>query len=100
MQFLSREDIINDLQQSFQNYIDKYGLDDIGIYEEEGPGNQYFIGFTAKKAGRTYHIHAPFIKNQNGELSPSQSDWTIETDEPEGEDYHGFHDPESAFSEI
>lgn len=100
MQFLSRDEIINDLQQSFQTYINKYGLDDIGIFEEEGPGNQYFIGFTAKKAGRTYHIHAPFIKNQNGELTPSQNDWTIESDEPEGKDLHGFNDVESALSEI
>ncbi|MEW8986863.1 MAG: DUF5634 family protein [Bacillus sp. (in: firmicutes)] len=45
-------------------------------------------------------MHAPFLKNHNGELAPAQADWTIETDEPEGEDYHGFHDPESALSEI
>lgn len=100
MQFLSRDDIINDLQQSFQTYINKYGLDDIGIFEEEGQGNQYYIGFTAKKSGRTYHIHAPFIKNQNGELTPSQNDWTIESDEPDRKDLHGFNDVESALSEL
>jgi hypothetical protein len=100
MEFLSREHIINDLQGSFQAYIDQYGLDDIGIFEEEGSGNQYFIGYTVKKDGKTYHIHAPFIKNENGELTPIHNDWTIESDEPNRDELSGYHDLDSALREI
>lgn len=44
MEFLPREQIINTLQEPLQSYIDKYGIDDIGIFEEEGQGNQYYLG--------------------------------------------------------
>ena len=100
MEYLTREQIINDLQQSYQPYIDKFGIEDIGIFEEEGQDDQYYIGYTARKEGKTYHIHTPFKKNDKGELTPIKSEWTIESDEPERKDIHGFRDIESALREI
>ncbi|WP_338451080.1 DUF5634 family protein [Niallia oryzisoli] len=100
MEYLTREQIINDLQQSFQPYIDKFDIEDIGIFEEEGQDDQYFIGYTARKEGKTYHIHTPFKKNNHGELTPIKNEWTIESDEPEREDIRGFKDVESALREI
>ena len=100
MEFLSREQIINELQQSFQNYITQYNIDDIGIFEEEGQNNRYYIGYTVNKGGKTYHIHSPYLKNSQGELSPVENQWTVETDHPQTEDLKGYHDLESVFREI
>ncbi|GLB59902.1 hypothetical protein NCCP133_20340 [Cytobacillus sp. NCCP-133] len=86
MEFLPREQIINLLQEPFQLYIDKYGIDDIGIFEEEGQNNQYYLGYTVKKAGKTYHIHSPFIKDDHGGLASAENEWILESDEPKGED--------------
>lgn len=100
MEFLPREQIINELQEPLQSYIEKYGIDDIGIFEEEGQGGHYYFGYTAKKGEKTYHIHAPFRKNDNGELTPIKNEWVIETDDPGVKDRRGFNDLESAFREI
>jgi len=100
MEYLTREQIINDLQQSYQPYMDKFDIEDIGIFEEEGQDDQYYIGYTARKEGKTYHIHTPFKKNHRGELTPIKNEWTIESDEPQREDLHGFRDIESALREI
>ena len=100
MEFLSREQIINDLQQSFQPYIEKFGIEGIGIFEEEGQDDRYYLGYTARKEGKTYHIHTPFIKNNNGDLTPIKNEWTVETDEPQEDDLRGYSDVESAFRQI
>lgn len=100
MEFLPREQIINALQEAFQSYIDKYGIDDIGIFEEEGQNNQYYLGYTVKKAEKTYHIHSPYIKDDNGGLAPAENEWTVESDEPKGKDRRGFTNLEQAFKEI
>lgn len=100
MDFSSREQIINHLQQSFQIYLNQFEIDDIGIFEEEGQGDQYFLGYTIKKNEKTYHIHTPYIKNHSGALAPSEKGWIVETDNPQGEDLRGFQDIESAFQQI
>jgi len=100
MVFLSREQIINELEQSFQLYIEKFGIENIGIFEEEGQGDRYYLGYTAKKDGKTYHIHIPYTKNKNGDLSPINNEWTVESDEPEGEDLKGYDNLESVFREM
>lgn len=100
MEFLSREQIINDLQQTFQTYIAKFGIDDIGVFEEEGQDDRYYVGYTAKKEGKTYHIHTPYLKNNDGGLAPIKNEWTVETDDPEKKDLRGFDNIESAFQEI
>ncbi|QED48060.1 DUF5634 family protein [Cytobacillus dafuensis] len=100
MEFLTREQIINDLQKPFQSYLDRFGIEDIGIFEEEGQGDIYYMGYTVKKDGKTYHIHCPFKKNNNGGLTPMKNEWTVETDEPQKEDLEGYHDIESVFREI
>jgi hypothetical protein len=100
MEFLPREQIINELQQSFQSYIEKFDLDGIGIFEEEGVDDHYFIGYTINKAGKTYFVHSPYRKNEAGGLTPIDQEWTLETDEPQKEDKNGFHDLESVLRTI
>lgn len=100
MEFLPRDQIMNELKQAFPSYIDKFGIDAIGIFEEEGPDDKYYLGYTVTKQGKTYHIHTPYIKNNTGDLASLEEEWTIETDDPEKNDHHGYSDLESIFREI
>lgn len=49
MEFLPREQVIRELQEPFHLYIDKYGIDDIGVFEEEGQDHHCYMGYTVKK---------------------------------------------------
>lgn len=55
---------------------------------------------TVKKDGKTFHIHIPYIKNNNGELAPINKEWTVESDDPKRDDVRGYKDLESIFREI
>jgi hypothetical protein len=98
MKFNSREDILQNLQASFQTMMDKYDLDDIGIYEEEGPENRYFIGYTVRTDGKVYMINGPYVKNEKEELAVQEETWTIQTDE--GEESEGYKNLEEVFLHI
>lgn len=100
MEYLSRAQIINDLQKPFQTYLEQYEIDEIGIYEEDGQEGIYHIGYTVTKDGKTYHIHSSFRKNENEFLAPLNNLWTLETDEPSGDDRTGYRDVESVFQKI
>ncbi|WP_075980600.1 DUF5634 family protein [Bacillus massilinigeriensis] len=100
MGFSSREQIINKLKEQLEAYIQKYDLDDIGIFEEQGKDEEYFVGYTIKKNGKTYHLHTPYKKSDDNELVPTNKEWIIETDDPQGEDLRGYHDIENALSEL
>ena len=100
MESSSREQIIKSLQQPFQFYIDHFGIDNIGIFEEEGQAEVYYLGYTVSKNGKTYHIHTPYKKNNSGGLTPIDTEWTLETDDPEGNDLQGYQNLESAFRDI
>jgi Family of unknown function (DUF5634) len=62
LEFLSREEILNDYHRTLHSMMKKYDLDDIGIYEEEGPGNEYYFGYTIRKNGSVYIINLPYKK--------------------------------------
>ncbi len=100
MKYNSREQIINELQQQFQFYLEKFNIDNIGVFEEEGQADLYYLGYTVTKNGKTYHIHTPYKKSNNGDLAPIDSEWTLETDDPIGNDLQGYENLESAFQEI
>jgi hypothetical protein len=96
----TREQIIKSLQQPFQFYIDHFGIDNIGIFEEEGQADLYYLGYTVTKNGKTYHIHTPYKKNDNGRLIHIDTEWTLETDDPQENDLQGYQNLESVFREI
>ncbi|MED3553167.1 DUF5634 family protein [Cytobacillus praedii] len=100
MESLPREQLITNMQNSFQTYINQYGVDHIGIFEEEGQDDYYYLGYTVKKAGKTYHIHSPYRKDSHGDLSPIVNEWTIESDEPQKQDLKGYHSLDSALRDI
>ena len=100
MDYLSREQIMNELQQSFQPYLNMYGIEDIGIFEEEGQDDRYYLGYTTRKGGKTHHIHLPFQKNNDGGLAPIDSKWMVESDNPLEKDLKEFEDLDHVFREI
>lgn len=100
MDFLPREQILRELQHASNEYMEKYNLNDIGIFEEQGQDKQYYLGYTVKKGDKAYHIHTPFLKNDRGELAPASKDWVLESDDPQKEDLRGYPDLESVLREI
>ncbi|MGM0846225.1 MAG: DUF5634 family protein [Bacillota bacterium] len=100
MAFLSREQLINDLQTSFPSLLEEYRLEDIGIFEEEGQKDQYYLGYTVKKDGKVYMIHLPYRKDHDGGLEPASEEWTIESDDPGAVDTSGFGSMQAALKEL
>jgi len=100
METFTRDEIINELKQNFKAYIEHHDIDDIGIFEEEGSGENYYMGYTVNKEGKTYHIHTPYQKNNHGGLTPVHKEWTVESDEPTKADKKGYHDLESVFRDL
>lgn len=100
LEYLSRTQIINELQKPFQTYLEQYEIDEIGIYEEAGQEGIYHMGYTVTKDGKTYHIHTSFQKNKDEFLAPLDDLWTLETDEPTEDDRTGYRDLVSVFRKI
>lgn len=100
MDYRSREQIINELQQSFQSYLNKYEIETIGIFEEEGQDDRYYLGYTTRKDGKTHHIHMPFQKGNDGGLALLDRKWTVESDNPQEKDLKNFEDLDHVFREI
>ncbi|MDL4840707.1 DUF5634 family protein [Aquibacillus rhizosphaerae] len=100
MQYKAREELITNLQETFQSLMETYDLDEIGMFEEEGPENQYFIGYTIKKDDKAYMIHQQFNKNDSDKLALIEEKWAIETDEPQQLDKHNFMSLDEAFNKI
>lgn len=97
MDFLPREQIIQEMTGALQEMINVYQLEEAGIFEEEGEGDSYYVGYTVRKNGDIYMIHKPFMKNEAGQLAPQKLEWVVETDE---EDYHKYQSLDDVFSAI
>ncbi|RBW71031.1 DUF5634 family protein [Bacillus taeanensis] len=78
MDFLSREEVISGMNHSLEPMLERYKLDEVGIYEEEGEGETYYMGYTIKKDNKVFMVHLPYEKNQQGELAVKDSNWTIQ----------------------
>ncbi|MCA1029736.1 DUF5634 family protein [Bacillus timonensis] len=97
MTFESRNDILQSMIESLHPLLDQYDLDDIGIYEEEGEGDEYYMGYTFRKNGKVFMINMPYVKNRHGELAPKQQEWTIQEKEGEAK---GFQSLDEAFHTV
>jgi hypothetical protein len=100
MAFLSREQLINELQTAFPSLMEEYNLEDIGIFEEEGQKDEYYLGYTVRKDGKAYMLHLPYKKDHDGGLEPSSNQWTIESDDPDTVDTTGYDSMDSALRGI
>ena len=100
MEYTNRDEVIKNLQQAFQPLISKYDIEDIGVFEEQGEKNQYHLGYTIRRDGKTYMVHTPYLKNEIGQLSASNSEWTVETDEPNSKDVNGYKELDDALRSL
>ncbi|WP_053218254.1 DUF5634 family protein [Virgibacillus senegalensis] len=94
------DQIRGDLQDSFRPLMEKYNIDDIGTFEEEGAEDDYYIGYTVRKNGRIYMVHMPFKKTGEGQLALAKQEWTVETDDPTDEDISGFPTIDAVFEHL
>jgi hypothetical protein len=97
MESIQREAILNEMNQSLNQMLEKYDLDDVGIFQEEGEGNTFYLGYTVRKNGEVYMIHQAFTKNENGNLSPAEQSWVIESDDG---DSRGYESLDAVFSHL
>ncbi|MBS4172753.1 DUF5634 family protein [Bacillus sp. FJAT-49736] len=97
MEYIQYDEIKNDMNQELHHLMAKYDLEDIGIYEEEGAGDTYYLGYTVRKDGKIYMVNMPYKKNHEGRLALEQQEWTIQEEEGESKGYHSL---EEVFSHI
>lgn len=97
MDFVNRETIITNMTEEFKPLMERYNIDDIGVYEEEGPHNQYYIGYTVKKDGHVFMINMPYKKNNEDMLAIDKQEWTIQS---EGNEFKGFHSLDDVFEKV
>ncbi|CDQ20598.1 hypothetical protein SAMN05192559_105133 [Halobacillus karajensis] len=100
MESVPVEQLISDLENSFRPLMEKNNLDDIGIFEEEGQGDYYHLGYTVKKNERVYMVHLPFIKSEDGHLTLDKQEWIVETDDPNAVDLKGFDKIDDVFQSL
>ncbi|WP_077625162.1 DUF5634 family protein [Sediminibacillus massiliensis] len=100
MEYIPREQLISDLQDSFKPIMEKYHVDDIGVFEEEGQDDYYYAGYTVRKNGKVYMVHLPFRKNEQGHLAPAKEKWTVETDDADDRDMSGHDNLDDVFQEL
>lgn len=98
MEFLSRESVLQELNDSLEQMMTKYNLDDVGIYEEEGANEEFFLGFTVRKNGKVYMINEPYVKDEKGNIAIKEKTWTIQTDQ--GKEAKGFDSLDEVFQHI
>lgn len=100
LEYGTREEIMNTLQQSFHSLMDTYKLEDIGLFEEQGPNGEYYMGYTINQNGGTYMLHQTYKTNYDGQFGLINKEWTIETDEPNFDDKKGYGSIEEAFQQL
>ncbi|MFD1738778.1 DUF5634 family protein [Bacillus salitolerans] len=98
MNFTPREEIMNYFVHSLESVMDKYDLDDIGIYEEEGAGSHYYMGYTVRKGDKVYMINQPYVKNDQKHLAIEHEEWTIQSDD--GKEVKGIATLDEVFHQI
>ncbi|MGE8203923.1 DUF5634 family protein [Heyndrickxia sp. NPDC080065] len=97
MDYIKRETLIDQMNGQLKDIMDKYQLEDIGIYEEEGAGKDYYLGYTVRKNGKIFMLDMPYVKDDSGELALKEKVWTIQSDEGE---IKGLHSLDDVFNEI
>ncbi|WP_044748224.1 DUF5634 family protein [Bacillus alveayuensis] len=97
MEFVKREVIMNELIETLEPMMKTYDLDQIGIFEEEGENDLYYMGYAINKDEEMILLHMPFVKNARGELALQKQEWTIRMD---GNEQKGYHSLDEAMKQI
>ncbi|WP_407272373.1 DUF5634 family protein [Radiobacillus sp. PE A8.2] len=98
MEYVSRDELRQQFTDTLGELMDRYHLDDAGVFEEEGPEERFYMGYTIRKSGHVYMIHLPYVKNEAEQLAVEKEEWTIEKDD--GEEIDGIATLDEVFNKI
>ncbi|WPL42447.1 DUF5634 family protein [Priestia megaterium] len=77
MEYVKRETAISELTHHMDDILNKYNLQGVSVYEEEGEGNHYYLGYTVKKDDHVFMLNRPYIKDKDGKLGYTYSTVSI-----------------------
>ncbi len=97
MEYVPYVQLKNDMTHQLKGLMTKYDLEDIGIYEEEGIGDTFYMGYTVRKDGKIYMVNMPYKKDHYGRLALQNQDWTIQFEDGESKGYQSL---DEVFSHI
>ncbi|GAB1771966.1 DUF5634 family protein [Priestia megaterium] len=97
MEYVKREAAINELTHHMDDMLNKYNLQGVSVYEEEGEGNHYYLGYTVKKNDQVFMLNRPYLKDKDGKLAVEKQEWTVQGNEGET---NGYTSLEDAFQKI
>ncbi|MDQ0257317.1 hypothetical protein J2S74_004775 [Evansella vedderi] len=97
MEYISRDTILDTMTDTFSTKMEQYDLDEIGIFEEHGEGDLYYIGYRVRKNDETFMVHQAYKQNDEGHLTPASSEWVIES---ESGDFGEFTSLDEVFRQI
>ncbi|WLD93855.1 DUF5634 family protein [Alkalihalobacillus sp. AL-G] len=92
MNYYPVDAIRNELQQHFEELLNEHDLDEIEIYEEEGPEDSYYMGYVVKKDEKVYMVNLPYKKNDQGEIGIQEQNWTVQIENNETNGYDSLDD--------
>lgn len=80
MEHLSRDTVLTAMTDTFEGKMEQYDLDEIGIFEEQGEGDLYYIGYRVKKGENVFIIHQAYKQSDDGFMVPGNDQWVIESE--------------------
>ena len=100
MEYVKRETAISELTHHMDDILNKYNLQGVSVYEEEGEGNHYYLGYTVKKNDQVFMVNKPYIKDKDGKLAVEKQEWTLQGNEGETNGYTSLEDAFQKIDEI
>ncbi|AGT31784.1 hypothetical protein M493_07495 [Geobacillus genomosp. 3] len=97
MEFAPRSVVIEEFIDTLEPMMEAYDLDQVGIFEEHGEGNRYYIGYTINKDDEMIVVHMPFVRNERGEVALEKQEWTVRKD---GDEKTGYRSLQEAMEEV
>ncbi|KWU53396.1 DUF5634 family protein [Priestia sp. YIM B13446] len=100
MEYVKRETAISELTHHMDDILNKYNLQGVSVYEEEGEGNHYYLGYTVKKNDHVFMLNRPYLKDKDGKLAVENQEWTVQGNEGETNGYTSLEDAFQKIDEI
>ncbi|MCM3151373.1 DUF5634 family protein [Priestia megaterium] len=100
MEYVGREAIVSELTHHMDDILNKYNLQGVSVYEEEGEGNHYYLGYTVKKNDHVFMLNRPYLKDKDGKLAVEKQEWTVQGNEGEKNGYTSLEDAFQKIDEI
>ncbi|GGM22209.1 hypothetical protein GCM10011351_05130 [Paraliobacillus quinghaiensis] len=79
MKICIREEIINQLNESIPQMLQKYQFDRITTFETTGQVDSFYLGYQISIHSKTYRVYLPYLQYSEETLIALTPIWTIET---------------------